>query len=136
MPRGNTALALALAVVLSACVDKLPLQDGRIVDATAVAKMPVDDLVKEYQTDAAGADRRYFSRAVEVSGKVGTIHQAPTDTTLVFTDTTGAEILHAVLLDDSSKGIVTGLDTDRRIRLKCYADKFAGHVMLRSCVKP
>jgi len=129
-------LSIGAAVAAAACVDRLPDQDLRIVSATAVVKMPVEDFAKEYQTDRAAADRRYFGKAVELSGKVADVHEAASGSALTFNDRTGAEILEAVLLDDQAKAIAGGLDDTRRVRLKCYADKFAAHVLVRSCVKP
>ena len=47
----------------------LPDQDLRIRNAVAVAKMTAADLWQDYQKDAKAADKQYWGKAVEVSGK-------------------------------------------------------------------
>jgi hypothetical protein len=68
-------VSLPLAVVAFGalawgCADRLPDQDLRILRATPVAKLSSDILWQEYQADARAADKKYWGKAVEVSGKV------------------------------------------------------------------
>jgi len=136
----GAASLLALAI---ACVDALPAQDLRITEATPVAKTSVELLVQEYATNAADANRRYFGKAVEVTGNVArTVAQSTAGLpghSLVFTLKANPEqtALTAHLLDDRAAAIVAAVTTTPRITLRCFADKPNGtEVVLRSCVTP
>jgi hypothetical protein len=130
-------LAAACACFWAACVDRLPDQDRRILGATPVAKLPVADLSKEFQASRADANRKYWGKAVEVTGDVSA--SAPvngTTTSLVFADKSGAALAEAWLLDDQAAAIVAGLAQNRRVRLKCYCEGLTTKVVLKSCVRP
>ena len=76
--------ATSLVVAAIACVDRLPDQDLRILQATPVAKLSVDLLVQEYTTNASDANRRYFGKAIEITGTVGRTQPSTTGTATAF----------------------------------------------------
>ena len=133
--RSRALLLLTLAAA-AGCVDRLPDQDLRILGATAIAKMPVEDLAADYRNDKTAADRRYWGKPIEVSGEVATTRETPTGPVLVFKDKTGADILEASLLEDQAGAVMAAVGESRRVRLKCYCDGLTTHVRLKSCVLP
>jgi hypothetical protein len=130
------ALLLLSVAATAGCVDRLPDQDLRILGATAIAKMPVEDLIADYRTDRTGADRRYWGKPIEVSGEVITTRESPAGPVLVFSDKSGAEIVEATLLDDRAAAVLAAVGESRRVRLKCYCDGLTTTVRLKSCVLP
>ena len=125
-----------LLVFSAACADRLPDQDLRIRAEVPVAKMSVEHLWKDFQDDAAGARRRYWGHAIEISG---------TPTRADGQDSTGAYLLFAQagelgvranLLDDEAAQIVERAHKRERLTLKCYCEGLDGHVVLKSCVQP
>jgi hypothetical protein len=131
------AVVLVAGLVAAGCVDRLPAQDRRIVAATPVAKMSVEDLSKDYQGDHQAADRRYWGKAIEVSGIVSDRRDDDGDRAILFKDAkTGATLVEAGLLDDQAAAILEGASTGTRITLKCYCAGLDEHVTLRSCVTP
>jgi len=69
----RTAVFVALVLVAAGCQRTLPEQDRRITVTPAIAKIPAEDLWKEYKDNAKAADRKYWGNAIEVSGKVSTV---------------------------------------------------------------
>jgi hypothetical protein len=130
------ALLLLTLAATAGCVDRLPDQDLRILGATAIAKMPVEDLIADYRTDKTAADRRYWGKPIEVSGEVTTTRESPAGPVLVFSDKSGAEIVQASLLDDRAAAVLAAVGESRRVRLKCYCDGLTTTVRLKSCVLP
>lgn len=129
-------VAVAVLAVSAACVDRLPSQDRRILVATPVAKMSIEDLAKDYQADQKAADSRYWGKAILVTGQVGKIRNEARPMALTFVDKSAVDIVEAELLDDGASAIVAGLGENRRITLKCYCAGGAGKVTLKSCVSP
>ena len=134
--RLTTLVAIALAV---GCARTLPEQDRRILSAVAVMKLPVEDLWKEYQQNAADANSRYWGKAIEVSGKVAGkvtgVAASKTASQILFGPVPDAQV-RANLLDDQAAELLSLAVEGQRIRLKCYCDGFKGAVILKSCVKP
>ena len=130
------ALLLLTLAAAAGCVDRLPDQDLRILGATVIAKMPVEDLAADYRTDKTAADRRYWGMPIEVSGEVTTTRESPAGPVLVFADKSGAEIVQATLLDDRAAAVLAAVGESRRVRLKCYCDGLTTTVRLKSCVLP
>jgi hypothetical protein len=125
--------ACSLAAAL-ACVDRLPAQDRRILDAAPSAKLTVENLSRDYQQDRKAADRRYWGKAIEVSGVVSSTRDEALGAALIFADKSGAPIVEAGLLDDQAKAILASTADSRRVTLRCYCDGMNGRVMLKSCV--
>ena len=129
-----TLAAASLAVTL-ACAGHLPDQDLRILQATPVAKLPVDLLWKEYQADKRSADRKYWGNAIEVSGKISTIDQTPPR--LMFAEqTTPALGVEANLLDERARGVLADAAVGQRITLRCFCEGLQRNLILKSCIRP
>lgn len=129
----------SIVFAAAACVDRLPDQDLRILGATPVAKLSVDLLVQEYRANATEANRRYFGKAVEITGTVGKTEQAATATTLLFMQKAEPDraVLEAHLLDDRAATIAAAVQATPRITLRCFAETMNGAtVILKSCVTP
>ncbi len=129
-------LVAACAAAAAACMDRLPEQDLRILGATAIAKMPIEDLAADYRTDKAAADRQYWGKPIEVSGEVADTREGPAGPVLVFKDKAGVEIADASLLQEQAGTVLASVGKSRRVRLKCYCDGLSTVVRLKSCVLP
>jgi hypothetical protein len=129
---------VCVLVLISGCVNTLPDQDRRIRVTPSVAKIPAEYLWKEYQADARAADRKYWGKAIEVSGTVTRAEAndsgGPSKSYLLFlqSDTFG---VRANLLDDDAGEILKSAPPGQRVRLKCFCAGLNGHVVLKSCVK-
>lgn len=123
---------------ISGCVNSLPDQDLRIRATPIVAKMPAEFLWKEYQGDAREADRKYWGKAVEISGKPSSADSEdsgrPSKSYLLFAQSDKFGV-RANLLDDDAAEILKEAASGQRIRLKCFCAGIDGHVVLKSCVK-
>src|SRR5689334_20502491 len=64
----RAATLVAGLVVLAACVNHLPDQDLRILEARPDAKLSADLLWKAFKDNATEARRMYFGKVVEVTG--------------------------------------------------------------------
>lgn len=147
MPRVRhvaVTLAVALAAGLAGCASTLPEQDRRILEATPAAKLSTEDIWKDYQQNRADADARYWSRAVEVSGKVMSVEKDRKE--LLFGEAADNVQVRASLLDDQAEAILGAATPGQRIRLKCFCGGLGSgpssdrpehvSVILKSCVKP
>ena len=146
MPRvmlRHLVVVAAWAAIASsaACASSLPEQDRRILEATPTAKLSSDDIWKDYQQNAADADRKYWGRAIEVAGKVARVVKDKRQ--LLFGDENAQ--VRASLLDDQADAILGEAVEGQRFRLKCFcggverggtSDKPTQTVILKSCVKP
>jgi hypothetical protein len=122
------------AAIAAACVDRLPAQDRRIIDAAPAAKLTVDDLGRDYQQDPKAADRRYWGKALEVSGVVSRARDDAAGGALIFADKSGVPIVEAGLLEDQAKALLAS-PAGSRVILRCYcAGKPAAAVVLTSCI--
>jgi hypothetical protein len=125
-----------LLVLATACVDRLPDQDLRILNATPDAKLSADLLWKAFQDNATEARRTYWGKVVEVTGTATVIGtDAPTERFVIFgqTDKFG---VRANLLDDRAREILSSIPDNRRLTLRCFCEGLDGHVILKSCVRP
>ncbi len=133
-----TFLPIGVLVLVGGCVNSLPDQDLRIRVTPIVAKMPAEFLWKEYQADAREADRKYWGKAIEVSGKptAGDAQNtpAPPKSYLLFkqNDTFG---VRANLIDEDAAEILKDVAANQRVRLKCFCAGMDGNVILKSCIK-
>ena len=123
---------------ISGCVNSLPDQDLRIRATPIVAKMPAEFLWKEYQADTREADRKYWGKAVEISGKPSSADSensgGPSKSYLLFAQSDKLGV-RANLLDDDAAEILKEAASGQRIRLKCFCAGMDGHVVLKSCIK-
>jgi hypothetical protein len=133
--RPLATLAAASITVTLACAGRLPDQDLRILQATPVAKLPVDLLWNEYQADKRGADRKYWGNAIEVSGKISTIDQTPPR--VMFVQHTKPDRgVEANLLDERARGVLADTAVGQRITLRCFCEGLQTNLILKSCIRP
>jgi len=133
--RPSLLIAIA-ALVFGGCVSRLPDQDLRILTMPPVAKLSTDILWKEYQEQPEQANRSYWGKVVEITGKASTVgDDAPTDRYILFAH--GGEWgVRANLLDEQASQILSRARENPRVTLKCFCDGLSGHVLLKSCVVP
>ena len=123
-----------VALFVSSCADTLPEQDRRITEAHPSEKISVDFLWKEYQADAKAADRKYWGKAIDVTGKVTSVESsAPQRVMFLLQAEHGIE---ARLLDDQSPTIIQSTVVGERTTLRCFCAGLSGNVILKSCIKP
>jgi len=127
---------LWIGVVLAgaACADTLPEQDRRITQATPFEKLSADVLWKDYQADKNAANRRYFGKAVDVTGKVTSVESSAPKR--VMFEQVEAVAVEARLLDDQADAILAAAVVGERVTLRCYCAGLSGNVILTSCIKP
>lgn len=124
----------AAVLAIAACADTLPDQDRRITQATPAAKLSVDFLWKDYQTDRKAADRNYWGKAVDISGKVTSVETAAPKR-LMF-EVQAPNGIEARLLDDQAAAILASAVVGERLTLRCYCAGLSGNVVLTSCIRP
>jgi hypothetical protein len=131
---GLNFVSLVAVLFVSGCANTLPDQDRRITEAHPVEKISVNYLWKQYQADAKAADRKYWGKAVDVTGKVTSVESsAPQRVMFELQAPNGIE---ARLLDDQAAAIVEAAVVSERITLRCYCAGLSGNVILKSCIKP
>jgi hypothetical protein len=128
-------VALALAV---ACADHLPDQDLRITTAAPVAKMPADDLWKDFQKDPTAARRQYFGKAVDISGAVVAIQPDANKVPVVFFSQADLHGVRARLLDERAAETMKALAVGSRTTLRCFCEGLTPEqdLLLKSCIRP
>ena len=125
-----------LALTSAACVNRLPDQDLRIVGAAPDAKLSVELLWKEFQSNPAAARSRYFGKVVEITGSATRVgDDVPTDRYVLFAQS-GELGVRANLLDEQAAEILAKTKEDPRVTLKCYCEGIDGNLILKSCVRP
>src|SRR5215831_3156805 len=134
MRRGLIAIGIvAAALSAGACANTLPDQDRRITEAAPAEKLSVDILWKAYQTDHKAADRRYWGKAIDVSGKVTSVESSPPNR--VMFELAAPNGVEARLLDDQAADILKSVVVGERATLRCYCAGQSGNVVLKSCIK-
>lgn len=130
--------ALFVAVLVVSCADHLPDQDLRILGAAPAAKLSADDLWKDFQADPAAARRRYFGKAVDISGRIGSIEADPARMPHIFFTQPGDHGVRARLLDEHAAHITKDLKAGERITLRCFCEGLdeKQDVLLKSCIRP
>jgi len=123
-------------VLTAACVNRLPDQDLRILGAVPDAKLSVELLWKEFQSNSDQATRNYFGRVVEITGSATRVgDDVPTDRYVFFAQA-GEFGVRANLLDEQAAEILAKTKEDSRATLKCYCEGMDGNLILKSCVRP
>jgi hypothetical protein len=126
----------ALGLILTgACVDRLPDQDLRIVSATPAAKLSTDVLWADYQADRNAADRKYWGKAIEITGKVTRSTEDPARIIFLSSPESQAGV-EARLLDERAGETLAASPAGERVTLRCFCEGMQGNVILKSCIKP
>ncbi len=127
--------AMAFAAMAAGCADRLPDQDRRILAAAPQAKLSTDVFWKDYQADRRAADRKYWGKAVEVSGKVSSVSTDPPRIIFLQQEQPAAGI-EARLLDDRAAATLAAASVGERLTLRCFCEGLTTNVVLKSCIKP
>lgn len=128
------ALTCASVLVIAACVDRLPDQDLRIVDAVPVERLSAALLWQDFQKAREQAERTYNGKAVVVTGTVtraGSGEPGERYVHFAQTDTAG---IHASLLDERADAILAAVKENPRVALKCFCEGMTTDIILKSCV--
>lgn len=133
------ALAIVMTLTFAAagagCVDRLPDQDLRILSAAPAAKLSTSVLWSDYQADRRAADKRYWGKALEVTGKVSSVLQDPPRIMFLQTTEPGGGV-EARLLDDRATATLAASPIGERVTLRCFCEGRQTNVILKSCIKP
>ena len=132
------SLLICLAVLLAACVNNLPEQDLRILNAQPSAKLSASDLWKDFQTDAAKAKATYFGKAIDVSDKPTAIEIEASKGQHFFFAQAGERGVRARLLDEKAAEILKDAKVGERLTLRCFCQGLdeKQDVLLKSCIRP
>jgi hypothetical protein len=127
-------LLVAVAALAAACADRLPDQDLRILNAAPAAKLSADVLWNDYSTDRRAADRKYWGKAVELTGKVSSVLQDPPRLVFAVSAEPSARI-EARLLDEQADATLAASPAGERVTLRCFCEGLQERVILKSCIK-
>ena len=128
-------LVAALVALAAACVSRLPDQDLRILNATPIAKLSSDILWKEYAADKSAADKKYWGKPIEMSGRISTVLPEAPARLMFLPERDAKNGVEARLLDDRVKDTLTGANAGERITLRCFCEGLQSNVILKSCIK-
>jgi len=118
-------IGIALA---AACADTLPEQDRRITVTPPAFKLSTTGLWQEFQRDAGGARKKYFGKAVELTGVVTAAEATPTPH-VTF------DHVDANLLEDTAPAVIKASVVGQHVTLRCFCAGLADTtVKLTSCV--
>ncbi len=136
--RMRRLLTAGLVVLAAACVDHLPEQDLRILQAQPAAKLSASDLWKDFEADASGARSRYFGKAIDISDRPTAIESDETRGRGFMFSQGGERGVRARLLDEQAADILRDAKVGTRLTLRCYCEgrDAAGDVVLKSCIRP
>jgi tRNA_anti-like len=127
---------LTAGACVAGCMDQLPDQDRRILTSTPAAKLSADLLWKEYAADPRAADRRYWGRAVEISGTVTRIDAGDAAHASIAFEQDAHRGIEAHLLADQAASILSSAVVGQRLTLRCFcAGLVNGSLELKSCVR-
>jgi hypothetical protein len=133
-------LVSAVALLSTACAaEHLPDQDLRILAVSVPsAKLPAEDLWKDYQRDPAGARRQYFGKAVDISGTVVAVKPDAANVPVVYFTPVDQRGLRARLLDERATETTKGLKVGSRASLRCFCEGLTPEqdLLLKSCIRP
>jgi hypothetical protein len=129
---------VCLTVAGAACVSNLPEQDLRILAAQPSAKLSASDLWKDFQTDAAGASKKYFGKAIDVSDKPTAIETDASKNQHFFFGQTPERGVRARLLDEKAAETLKDVKVGTRLTLRCFCEGLDVNkdVLLKSCIRP
>jgi hypothetical protein len=112
----------------AACADTLPEQDRRITVTPTAFKISTTGLWQEFQKDAAAARKKYWGKALEITGVV-TAAEATPKPHVAF------DHVEANLLDDTAPGVIKSSVVGQHVTLRCFCGGLAdATVKLSSCI--
>src|SRR6266566_639094 len=121
----SMAMAATVALSVPGCADRLPDQDLRILQAVPVAKLSAEILWTEYQADRRAADRKYWGKAIDVSGRLSSFAPAPGARVIFLPKPDSTAGIEARLLDERAAAILTDVTAGQRITLRCFCEGLA-----------
>jgi hypothetical protein len=129
---------LAVVVLAAACMRQLPDQDLRITATPPAAKLPADELWKDFQRDAAAARRQYFGKAVDVTGKVIALESDAAGLPVVLFSEKDQHGVRARLLDERATDTAKAAVVGAKITLRCFCEGLTPQqdLLLKSCIRP
>jgi len=122
--------------LLSACVDRLPDQDLRITTAVPAAKLSSDLLWQEFEKDPSGAAKRYFGKAIDLTGKITSLEASGATGPFIFFAQSEKGGVRASLLADRAAETLKDLQPGAKVNLKCFCEGLKTDVILKSCIRP
>jgi hypothetical protein len=133
----RTWLPVLVAVGIAGCAQTLPEHDNRIFTAVPVAKLSAADLVQAFTSDPAAAGNRFVGRAVEISGVIEGLPEAPVaGTAFLLTAGDAPPHVRALFHEDRAVEAFAGLANGQRVTIRCFCEGMNEHVQLKSCVVP
>lgn len=134
MQRRAGAAFVILLLLASACVNRRPEQDGRIVEAVPVERLSVALLWQDFQDSREQADRAYTGKAVVITGAVTRAGSGEPGERYVYFARTESAGVHASLLDEQATSILDAVKANPTVTLKCFCEGMTTDVVLKSCV--
>src|SRR5262245_16431257 len=140
---GRWTVVLGICGLAFSCVNRLPDQDLRILQARPDAKLSADLLWKAFQDNGAEARRTYFGKVVEITGTVTELGKhRPGERFIRFGNAKDAEGakdakedkggVRGNLLDDTAGAVLSAIPDNKRMTLRCFCEGLAGDVILKS----
>jgi len=123
-------VTIVLGVALAAaCADTLPEQDRRITVTPPAFKLSTNGLWQEFQKDAAGARKKYWGKAIEITGAVTAADASPKPHVMF-------DHVDANLLDDTAPALLKAAVVGQHVTFRCFCAGLADAVVkLTSCVQ-
>jgi len=127
-------LAIVALVVSGACVNRLPDQDLRIIEAVPLERLSASLLWQEFQSNPAAAERKFRGKAVVVTGNVTKSGGGGAGDRYVDFAQTETAGVRAELLDEQADVILAAAKEAPRITLKCFCEGMTSNLVLKSCI--
>jgi len=128
---------MVAAIGAAACAQTLPEHDNRIFTTAPVAKLSAANLVQAFEEDNAAAGERFIGKAIEVSGVVRDLADAPgVSASFLLLAGDGTRHVRASLHEDRAVELFKTLANGQRTTLRCFCEGMTDHVQLKSCVVP
>lgn len=133
----RTLLLVLVGVGLAGCAQTLPDHDNRIFTAVPVAKLSAADLVQAFVADPDAAEDRFVGKAVEISGVLQGLPEAPAPgTAFLLTAGDAPPHVRALFHEDRATDAFVGRANGQRLTIRCFCEGMNEHVQLKSCVVP
>ena len=128
MPTARLVTIVLGIALCAACADTLPEQDRRITVTPPAFKLSTTGLWQEFQKDAAGARKKYWGKALEITGAVTAAETTPKPH-VAF------DHVEASLLEDTAPDAIKASVVGQHVTLRCFCAGLAdATVKLTSCI--